>query len=340
MEKQRRKLKKGAVAAICGVIAAIVLIAVIAPYVSEYTKTASTDGDAVTVTIAEGSTVSDIAAALKDAGLIRSEFIFKLKVRQSGEGANLNYGVFEMHEGMSIPDIITTLVDTKSIKATVRLVVPEGYSVEQIAKSAAEIFGFGEEDFLAALSDEYDYDFLSEIPDVEGVNYKLQGFLFPETYEFFADASAHDVIDTMLGQFEKEYAEINSPYSLYETVTVAAMVEKEAKLDEERAMVAGVIYNRLDIGMRLQIDATFVYAATNGTYESVNASDKNIDSPYNTYKVSGLPAGPICNPGRESLKAAAEPASHSYYYYHTDTTKNDGSHIFTETYEEHLGTMN
>ncbi len=339
MEKQKRKLRKRAVAAIC-VIVAIILIIIIAPYVREYTKTKSTDGDAVAVTIAEGSSVSDIAEALKDAGLIRSEFIFKLKVRQTGEGATLNSGTFELHEVMSIPDIITTLVDTKSIKETVRLVVPEGYSVEQIAKSAAEIFDFSEDDFFAALSDDYGYDFLSEIPDAEGVNYKLQGFLFPETYEFFADASAHDVIDTMLGQFEKEYAEISSPYSLYETVTVAAMVEKEAKLDQERAMVAGVIYNRLDIGMRLQIDATFVYAATNGTYESVKASDKNIDSPYNTYKVSGLPVGPICNPGRESLKAAAEPASHNYYYYHTDTTKNDGSHIFTETYEEHLGTMN
>ncbi len=330
MEKQKRKLKKGAVAAIC-VIIALVLIILVAPYVREYTKTKSTEGDTAIVTIAEGASVSDIAAALKDAGLIRSEFIFKLKVRQSGEGANLNYGTFELHEGMSIPDIITTLVDTKSIKETVRLVVPEGYSVEQIAKSAAEIFDFGEDDFLEALSDDYDYEFLKEIRYAEGENYKLQGFLFPETYEFFADASAHDVIDTMLGQYEKEYAEINSPYSLYDTVTVEAMVEKEAKLDQERAMVAGVIYNRLDIGMRLQIDATFVYAATNGTYESVNASDKNIESPYNTYKVSGLPAGPICNPGRESLKAAAEPASHNYYYYHTDTTKNAGSHGFTET---------
>ena len=124
-------------------------------------------------------------------------------------------------------------------------------------------------------------------------------------------------------------------------VTKASLIEKEAKLASEKPIIAGVIENRLRADMPLQIDAAIVYAITDGKYnaDKVYYKDLEIDSPYNIYKNKGLPAGPICSPGLDSIKAAANPESHKYLYYHTDTEKNDGSHIFTETYDEHLQTQ-
>ena len=125
-------------------------------------------------------------------------------------------------------------------------------------------------------------------------------------------------------------------------MTVASLIEREATLSSERPLVSGVIYNRLKIDMLLQIDASVIYGKTLGKYDMEVVLNKDLEdaSAYNVYKNKGLPPGPICNPGRESIDAAANPASHDYLYYHTDTKKNDGSHIFTKTFDEHLETMN
>ena len=130
--------------------------------------------------------------------------------------------------------------------------------------------------------------------------------------------------------------------SVYETVTLASLVEREAKLDSERATIAGVIENRLADGMRLQIDAAVIYAISDGLYDvdRVLYRDLEVDSPYNVYRNYGLPVGPICSPGLSSLEAAMNPEEHSYMYYHTDEAKGDGSHIFTESFSEHKDTMN
>ena len=134
----------------------------------------------------------------------------------------------------------------------------------------------------------------------------MPGFLFPETYEFYTDATAEDVINKMLSKFEEEYKKTGGSYEDISTIiTKASMVEREAKLDEERSMIAGVLENRLNTGMILQIDATVVYAMSDGMYdvERVLFKDLEIDSKYNTYKYKGLPVGPICNPGIETIKA-------------------------------------
>lgn len=325
----------------CAVIIALVFIA---PYISELTRNTSKSGTDVTVTIEQGSSTERIAEVLKENKLIKSEMIFRLRAKMSGKAAEMNYGTFNLNTGMCIPDIIDTLANTAYRKGTVMFTVPEGYSLEQTAKRAAETFSFSEDDFYNALSDDYDYEFIKSIPEKEGVKYRLQGFLFPNTYEFFADATAHDVIDTLLSQFEREIGEIKGygNLSFYDVITLASLVEREAKLDEERPLIASVIYNRLNDGMKLQIDASVAYALTNGEYdkESLLYSDLETDSPYNTYKVAGLPAGPICSPGLSSINAAYAPAESEYLFYHTDTEKNDGSHIFTKTYEEHRDTMN
>ena len=195
------------------------------------------------------------------------------------------------------------------------------------------------EEFEKALKKKYDYKFLKNVVVSDECKYKLQGFLFPETYEFYTDATAEDVINKMLSKFEEEYKKTGGSYEDISTIiTKASMVEREAKLDSERNMIAGVLENRLDIDMILQIDATVVYAMSDGMYdvERVLFKDLEIDSKYNTYKYKGLPVGPICNPGIESIKAVLKPAEHEYLYYRT-TEAGDGSHRFSKTIEEHEG---
>lgn len=290
-----------------------------------------------TLEIPRGSSVREISQILKKERVISSRLSFVARTTLFGKRNALKYGSFDFSPEMSYDDVISLLCEGGAKKETVTVTIPEGYSVEMIVAkiTGAGISTVGE--FETALRSNYNHEFLDFLPEKIG-NYALQGFLFPQTYEFYLSASAEDVINTMLSEFEKQYKAAGGTYeNLYETVTKASLIEREAKLDSERGIIAGVIENRLESGMRLQIDATVVYAISGGQYniDRVLYKDLETDSPYNTYKNAGLPPGPICNPGKKSIMAAINPQKHSYLYYHTDTEKNDGSHIFSETFEEH-----
>ena len=292
----------------------------------------------ISVKIEEGLSTTRIADVLKENGVIKSKTIFLLNVKFSKYQGKLKYGNFEFEKGDSYLDVIRKLAENGAKKETVTITIPEGYSVEKIIEKLASS-GFGtKEEIKAALNDEYDYAFIKHIKNTSDCKYKLQGFLFPATYEFYTDDTPHKIIDTMLKEFEKQYNSLGVSYdNLYEIITKASIIEREAKLDKERAKIAGVIENRLKKGMRLQIDATVVYAISDGLYdvERVLYKDLENNSLYNTYKYTGLPVGPIANPGLESIKAAINPEKHNYLYYRTDENKNDGSHIFTEDFQSH-----
>ena len=329
------------------VIVAIMLAVAVAGslFLTEYLDTESESGAPVTVKIAQGSSGKDMAEILKDAGLIRFKSAFLLRLRSSEYAGRLRSGTFELHKGMCIDDMIKALASGGEQRETVEFTIPEGFSVEQTAARLENLGLFTAEEFLNEVNNgEFDYEFLSTIPHNNNINYRLQGFLFPSTYSVYADATPHDVIDVMLREFGKRYEGLanNSSRSLYEIVTIASMVEREARLDSERATIAGVIENRLAINMMLQIDATVIYAMSGGMYdvERVLYRDLETVSPYNVYMNYGLPVGPICNPGEKSLEAAMNPESHEYLYYHTDEVKKDGSHIFTTNYGDHTATMN
>ncbi len=294
------------------------------------------------VEIAQGSSLFDVADTLKKEKVISKKMKFIAEVIISGNRGNLKFGDFNFKDGMSYGDVVETLVKEGAKKETVRLTIPEGYSVENIIKKMTDE-GIGDRESIEkALNADYDYGFLKKIPEKEGIKYKLQGFLFPSTYEFYKDVSPEEVIDEMLKTFEKEYSSVSgSTDNIYDIITTASIIEREAKLDSERAAISGVIKNRLDKGMKLQMCATVLYAITDGIYDKqkVYYKDLEIKSPYNTYMYEGLPAGPISNPGIKSIKAALNPEKHDYLYYHTDEEKNDGSHIFTKTYEEHEQTL-
>ncbi len=328
------------------IVAALLAAAAAASlFLTEYLDTTSGDGETVTVVIPEGAAGKTVAGILKDNGLIRFKTAFILRLRNSDYAGRLRSGTFVLHKGMCIDDIIESLATGGEQRPTVTLTVPEGFSVEQIAARLEEMGLFTAREFLDEVNNgSFDYEVLSSIPDDGNIKYRLQGFLFPDTYEIYADATPHEVIDTMLGEFVRRYGgmENNSGRSLFETVTIASLVEREAKVDSERPTIAGVIENRLAIDMRLQVDAAVIYAISDGMYDvdRVLYKDLEVDSPYNIYKNYGLPVGPICNPGEKSLEAAMNPESHEYLFYHTDETKQDGSHIFTSDFSQHTATMN
>lgn len=291
-----------------------------------------------TVSIKQGLSTTDISEVLKDEGIISSKYVFLLRVTLSQYRGKLKYGDFEFSPDDGYSDIIKKLATGGKKKETVTITVPEGYSVEKIIE-LIEDKGIGtKQEIQRALNDEYNYEFLKKINVPKECNYRFQGFLFPSTYEFYADATPYEVIDRMLLEFEKQYKTTGASYdNLFEAITKASMIEREAKTDGDRTMIAGVIENRLNKNMKLQIDATVMYAITDGLYDADKVYYKDLDkkSPYNTYANTGLPVGPIANPGIKSIKAALSPAHHDYLYYRTDENKNDGSHVFSKNFEEH-----
>ncbi len=316
-------------------------------YQEEYQGTESTVGEDVVVVIPEGAATKQIAQILKDAGLIKFPSAFVKRVKESEYRGSLQPGEFTLNTGMSTWEMIEILgyiEPTRQVMCT--LTIPEGYSIEQIAERVESEGICTKEEFLDAVQDNtYDYDFLNSIPEGITVNYRLQGFLFPATYDIFEDTTAHDIVDMMLAKFDEVYsgyegqAEVMG-YTAFEVVNRASIVEREAKLDEERPTIAGVINNRLEQGMMLQMCPTVLYPITNGIYDKseVTYDDLEVESLYNTYKYTGLPVGPICNPGEVSIRAVLYPEEHNYLYYHVDNEE-IGSHIFTETYEEHVETQ-
>lgn len=347
--KIRRKKKNPIVTVFLCIlcVAVFVGIYIVGSIYIEYKSTAVGSGETVTVEIKQGEGTWDIAVTLKEKGLIRHKIAFLLKAYEMGANSQLRYGTFELHKNAGPESIIQELLQGGAKKEEKRFTVPEGYTIEMIAKKLEEEQICTEADFLQAVQKDYDYWFLETIPVNADVRYRLQGFLFPDTYAIAENTTAVDIVDAMLTQFGNKYTKKMEKRAkklgktTFELITEASLIERETAIDKERKLIAGVIENRLESGMRLQIDPTFLYPITDGLYniEKATYEHRDVESPYNTYKNYGLPVGPIACPGLASIEAALEPAEHNYFYYHTDESKGDGSHIFTETYEEHVNTQ-
>lgn len=313
----------------------------------EYNSSGEGTDETVTIEIKQGESSWEIAEKLKAEGLITYKTVFYLKARSMGATAKLRYGTFVLHKGAGLETLINDLTSGGALKEETMFTVPEGYSIEQIALKLEKEGICSEQEFLQAVELDYGWWFLEDIPENADVKYKLQGFLFPETYAISEEMTAEDIVTVMLEQFNETFTEEMQEKakelgkSVYDVVIEASIIERETMVDEEREMVAGVIKNRLEIGKRLEMCPTVLYPLTDGIYDKTTVSyeDTQLNSPYNTYRNKGLPPGPIANPGLLSLKAALNPADHQFLYYHTDAKKNDGSHIFTETYQEHTNTQ-
>lgn len=331
---------------IVGFIALVLVIVLLCGALSvfmEYTKTKSKDGETFKVEIPKGASEQTIGAILKEKGVIKHTLSFRLKMKNSPHRGKLSYGVYEMKKEMCLDEIIDIMLHQGAQAEGVKLVIPEGYSAEMIAKRCEELGFFKAEEFLECLEKEkFDFAFIKDIPKKDGVNYYLQGYLFPNTYVFKETASPREIINTLLKEFEKQYSSVKdsnkTDMDMNDIITVASLIEREAKVASERELISGVIQNRIEKGMAFQIDASVIYAISDGLYdvERVLYRDLEVKSPYNTYYVNSMPIGAICNPGLASIKAAMNPKEHNYLYYHTDEDKKDGSHIFSETFSQHI----
>jgi UPF0755 protein len=274
--------------------------------------------------------VIKIAEHLKQEKIIDSNFFLRLYVKLRGLDDEIQAGHYKLSSSMSVVEIVDKLVAGET--ATFRVTVPEGSTVEQIASRLAGS-GLDKEKFLE-LAREKELDLLA---NAAKTRYNLEGFLFPETYKFSYGSSEKEVIKVMIEQFKQQVSPFQEQidkmgYDLYEIVTIASLIQAEAKIKEENHLISSVIYNRLEQGMRLQVDATIQYALP--THKSrLYYSDLEIESNYNTYNYRGLPPGPINNPGLEAIEAALNPADTDYLYY---VAAGGGSHEFSRTYEEHL----
>ncbi|MDR3137052.1 MAG: endolytic transglycosylase MltG [Coriobacteriales bacterium] len=294
-------------------------------------------GQQVQVRVLEGASTAQIASILKQASVISDERAFTAAVRAAGAEALLKPGVYDLLTLMDTELLIQSLVGGPPLLGT-RLTIAEGLTVEQTAQVVQDVCGIANTAFLdrAYAADEYVPDY----PFLEGVyNNSLEGFLYPKTYEVPAGADADYVIRLLLNQFALETNVLDLTYAternltLFDVVCLASLIERETGAAKERELVASVIYNRLRLGMRLQIDATVIYALGPG-YDGhpLLNGDLEVDSSYNTYRVDQLPAGPICSPRIESLQAAAHPAQTNYLYYVLTDTQ--GFHTFCATSEE------
>ena len=292
----------------------------------------------VKVEVAEGDGTAAVANALEEKGIIKYPLLFKIQSVLGGYDGNFQAGVANIEDGMSYSDILELLITPS--RGAVKVTIPEGFEIKQIAQRLDEAGICPWQDFYAALNPyEYNYDFLLDLPQRDGW---MEGYLFPATYEIPEGMSAHDIIDLMLAafdsQFTDEYKERAAALGMTvdEVVTMASIVEREAEDSGEMAKVAGVFYNRRNSGMKFQSCATVQYIL--GERKPVlSIADTQIDSPYNTYIYPGFPIGPICNPGIESIQAALYPEVTDAYYF---VMGKDGSHIFSTTYEDHLAAMN
>ncbi|WP_310832216.1 endolytic transglycosylase MltG [Paenibacillus pedocola] len=305
-------------------------------------------GPAVTFTIEKGMGSSEIADLLEENGIIRNGLLFKGYLKWVKEGSSFKAGTYTASPGDTYDQLIARLNAGDVVKEeTVVFTIPEGFTAAQVADKLAEAWNQKAEVFLKVIDSGAGLAAADRlgIPVNAELRHRLEGYLFPETYELVKDSTPQEIVEAMLEQLEKKLDSIpdwktkldKRGLSLHELLTVASLVEREVVVDEERPLVAGVIYNRLNKGQKLEIDATVQYLLDKQKERLLN-KDLKVDSPYNTYKNTGLPPGPIASPGLASIQAALEPKASEYYFY---VTKKDGSqgHLFGKTYKEHLANI-
>lgn len=300
----------------------------------------------VEFTVESGMSTSSIADLLEDKGLIKNALILKGYLKLTNEGSRLMAGTYEATPGTPFKELLSKMSNGEvKPEEMVRFTIPEGYTILQMAETIAQESGIDEKAFLEAVdqSDGWDVPIVGEIPEGTDLRHHLEGYLFPATYDLpKKDLTAKGIVETMLKETEKRVAEIPDWQSqleargvtFHELLTIASLVEREVVADQERALVAGVIYNRLEQDMRLEIDATVQYLLDKPK-ERLLYADLEVESPYNTYRQKGLPPGPISSPSLESIQAALNPEKSDYLFY---VTKKDGTHehLFAKTYKEHL----
>lgn len=279
---------------------------------------------AYTIQIESGESIHDVAQDLYDNGLIDYPFLFEVFAAFTNKAGNISSGSYDLNTSMDYSALLNNMSQSSQKRTTVTVTIPEGYTVREVFQ-LLEQQGVctAEELEQSALNDEFDYSFLRDLD--RGDNpYWMEGYLFPDTYEFYKDSDAKVAISKMLYNYSEKFtSEMKTRaerlgYSQHEIMIIASIIEKETDGQDQRD-IASVIYNRLqpdndETQGKLQMDSTIQYILDERK-EKLTEEDLQIESPYNTYLNEGLPAGTICNPGMEAIEAALYPNSTTYYYF-------------------------
>ena len=353
--KQTSYVRESATSAIMSAVKAIVyiicVIAVSIPLAIFIINTANDifafvkEDKIISVEIPEYATIDEVGDILGDAGVIRYPWAFKLwsKLKEK-DTPEFIAGTYEVSTQLNY-DYLRSAFKKSTTRSTIRLTIPEGYTVDEII----DLFvsnGIGtKEGFIKAVNEvDYDFRFIDELSVSPDRTYRLEGYLFPDTYDFYTDATEAQVIYKLLDNFNKKFAEeyyarceqLNM--TVDEVITLASMIEKEAKYADEMGDVSAVFHNRLKSPATfpcLESDATIMYAIhhdTGSREDTLTGEDTKYDSPYNTYTHKGLPPGPIANPGMNSIRYALYPNDSNYYFF---VSNSRGRMLFAETYAEH-----
>lgn len=342
---------------VCGLrppesMGAVALETYIQMHAEELAQPAGNDDTPVTFVIEPGQTAVDVAARLEEAGLVSDGELFRRYLQYQGLDAGLEAGTYTLRQTMTIPEVVQALRRAQRPEQT--LIIREGLRLEEVAAQVAAQTNVAEADFLALVTtgwrstDLVNYDFLAALP----AEATLEGFLFPDTYRLPEQATAYDIVSRMVSTFDERVtpatrqAAAEQGLNVYQLVTLASIVEREAVLAAERPLIASVYLNRLRAGWLLAADPTVQYGLgydeATGTwwrrlyFDTLGITSlAEIDHPYNTYRYGGLPPGPICSPGQSSIEGVAYPATTDYYYFIANCHAGDGSHLFAVTEEEH-----
>jgi UPF0755 protein len=296
------------------------------------------------LTIRPGESATEVGNELQERSIIRSALAFRWEVESRGIGNKLEAGEYEVSPSMSTREIVAVLGRGAARPGTAITVI-EGWRTEQIADRAEQLH-LGRADEIVRLA-RAPREAGLQPPDPSAST--LEGYLFPDTYQLDPNVSSLDLVNAMLKQFNRRVDDglrqgaATRGLTIAQAVTLASIVEREAAVESERPLVASVYLNRLQAGMRLEADPTVQYAlaardppAARGYgywKRDLSLQDLQVESPFNTYRVSGLPPGPICSPGLASLQAVVNPAATKYFYF---VARGDGTHAFAETHDAHL----
>lgn len=295
------------------------------------------DDITASIEVTESDTVQVIADKLAKEKIIQYPFLFELYCSFTDSQEKIDPGHYEINADMDYHAIVAAMSDTSKYRSIVSVTIPEGYEMKSIF-ALLEEKGVCKRSELEEVAANYDftYEYIKILPKGK---YRLEGYLFPDTYEFYINDQPVTAVKKLLNNFDRKLtaqlreraAELG--VSINDAVTIASLIEKEAANNKERPTIASVIYNRLNSKTlkRLQIDATIQYILPQRKAK-LSIEDTEIDNPYNTYLHDGLPPGPIASPGIESLTAALYPEKTGYYYYALDS---EGTHKFSKTFKEH-----
>jgi UPF0755 protein len=338
--KKRKVIKNGVRFSVLIIILIIAAAFLGYGYYSSNLEAAAPSGSEQEITISKGSSVKTIAVQLKQKGIIKNANVFTIYCKLSEKASKIKAGKYMLSSSMPVEEIVNKLAAGKAETDSARFTIPEGFELRQIA-DRLEADGLIDKDaFYTELNrSDSKYSFIKDIPNREN---KLEGYLFPDTYEVFKNATEQDIINKMLSKFDQVFTseyrqrakELNM--TMDQVITLASIIEREAKLDKERKVISAVFHNRLKKNMKLESCATVQYLLKEQK-SVLTYKDLEVDSPYNTYMYAGLPEGPIASPGAESIEAALYPDNVDFLFFFA--TK-DGSHIFSKTYQEHLNAQN